>query len=138
MPITVRSKYENNWESKSLEHLEKDKWAEPNTDSHLVKTCHLLRKKPINEFDSEDLRVMIGQNIGLKYLIPLALDILQDDIFAEGAYYEGDLLKSVLTCHKDFWKNENALFADLKELIYKNESLLSEGAPELLEYFCAI
>ena len=37
--------------------------------SGLVKTCHTLRKKPLKDFTVEDLRIMIGQNIGLKYLI---------------------------------------------------------------------
>ncbi len=30
-----------------------------------VITCHKLRKKQLNNFDIEDLRIMIGQNIGL-------------------------------------------------------------------------
>ena len=72
-----KTKFENNWRSKSLESLEKNFWGEiPKDESYLVTTCHTLRKKQLKEFNTEDLRIMIGQNIGLKYLIPLALETL--------------------------------------------------------------
>lgn len=102
-----KTKFENNWLSKSLESLEKDFW-EANSDdtSYLVKTCFQLRKKQLKDFDVEDLRIMIGQNIGLTYLIPLALDKLKENILAEGDYYPGDLLKSVLTSKESYWLNE--------------------------------
>ncbi len=96
----------NRWLSKTLENLEKSYWTESEHDSHLVTTCHKLRKKPLNEFEIEDFRIMIGQNIGLKFLIPLALDILENNILAEGNFYEGDLLLAVLTSEKHFWESQ--------------------------------
>lgn len=51
---------------------------------------------------------MIGQQIGLDYLIPLALEVLRKDLFAEGDLFEGDLLKNVLAIKTEFWdKNKN-------------------------------
>lgn len=47
---------------------------------------------------------MIGQDIGLPFLIPLALDILETNILAEGDYYGGDLLNAVLTSDCNFWR----------------------------------
>lgn len=90
--------------SKTLEQLENDFWGEPSYNSYLVKTCHELRKKPVRDFDVEDLRIMIGQNIGLKYLLPLASETLQKNILAEGNMYEGDLLTNVLKSKKEYWK----------------------------------
>jgi hypothetical protein len=76
--------------------------------SGLVKTCHTLRKKPLKDFTVEDLRIMIGQNIGLKYLIPLAVNELDINILSEGDYYEGDLLSNVLSSDENYWReNEN-------------------------------
>ena len=72
-------KLENNWRQKTLENLEKDYWDNPSYDSHLVKRCHELRKIPLDSFTTEDLRIMIGQQIGLDYLIPLALETLTID-----------------------------------------------------------
>ena len=89
-------KLENNWRQKTLENLEKDFWGKPDFDSHLVTRCYELRKLPLDNFTTEDLRIMIGQEIGLDYLIPLAIEVLTIDLFAEGDFFEGDLLKNVL------------------------------------------
>ena len=50
---------------KSLQELEQDNWGEPPYNSYLVTTIHRLRRKPLAEFATEDLRIMIGQRIGL-------------------------------------------------------------------------
>lgn len=88
--------------SKSLQELDGQDWGEPTFDSHLVTECHRLRRVPLRDFTVEDLRITIGQQIGLDYLIPLALERLEDDPFAEGAYYPCDLLVSVLRAEVRF------------------------------------
>lgn len=50
---------------------------------------------------------MIGQEIGLRWLIPLALAILEADPLAEGDFYPGDLLASVLRAPATFWENDS-------------------------------
>lgn len=110
-------KPENNWRQKTLENLEKDFWGEPSYHSHLVIRCHELRKLPLENFTTEDLRMMIGQQIGLNYLIPLALEVLTVDLFAEGDFFEGDLLKNVLAIDTDFWNNNKSYWAILDNLI---------------------
>jgi len=119
----------------SLENLEKDYWGEPTYDSHLVKTCHLLRKKPIEDFEIEELRIMIGQNIGLKFLIPIALEKLKENILAEGDFYEGDLLKSVLTCKGEFWKDKTELIKELEAIVLDSKEVLKERQSDLLDIF---
>ena len=86
-------KLENNWCYKTIENLEKDKWPQHDFDSFLVRRTQELRKIPLNELTTEDLRIMIGQQIGLDYLVPLALETLTQDIWAEGDFFEGYLLK---------------------------------------------
>lgn len=76
----------------SLQELEGEDWGEPTFPSYLVRTCHALRRKPLREFMVEDLRIMIGQNIGLDYLIPLALEHLQQNPLVAGDFFPGDLL----------------------------------------------
>lgn len=82
---------------KTLDELEGVVWGESNWSSSLVETCHRLRKKPVDEFTVEDLRIMIGQAIGLPYLMPIAVTILESVPLAEGDYYPGDLLTSVVS-----------------------------------------
>ena len=81
---------------KTLDQLEGVVWGEPTYDSHLVTTCHRLRTKPIDEFSVEDLRIMIGQQISLPHLVPLAVAALERDPLAEGDDYPGDLLANVI------------------------------------------
>jgi hypothetical protein len=110
-------KLENNWRQKTLENLEKDFWGKPDYDSYLVTRCHELRKLPLDGFTTEDLRIMIGQQISLDYLIPLALEVLTIDLFAEGDFFEGDLLKNVLAIETAFWNENKNYWATLANLI---------------------
>ncbi len=115
-------KLENNWRQKTLENLEKDIWPalSPDEGSQLIKTCTSLRKKPLQEFTTEDLRIMIGQEIGLHFLMPLAIETLTKELFAEGDLYEGDLLKAVLEIESTFWDDHKTEWEELNELI-KNQ-----------------
>ena len=92
--------------TRTLDELDPPAWGEPDFHSHLVRTCHALRRKPIGEFSVEDLRIMIGQQIGLPWLVPMALEVLEHDPLAEGDYYPGDLLHNVLTVEPAFWSRE--------------------------------
>ena len=93
----------------TLQELEMDNWGEVTFPSYLVQTCHALRSKPLRDFTIEDLRIMIGQNIGLEYLVPLAIVHLQHDPFVAGDFYPGDLLHNVLTVESSFWEQRQDL-----------------------------
>ena len=82
--------------SYTLTELEGEDWGEPPFPSHLVTECHRLRKVPIGDFTVENLRIMIGQNIGLDHLIPMTMQVLRRDPLASGDFFEGDLLQSVI------------------------------------------
>lgn len=89
--------------NKSLQELENCDWGEPSYDSHLVVTCYKLRRVPLKLLSTENLRILIGQNIGLKFLIPLALEHLHRQPLAQGDFYPGDLLVALLHVEANFW-----------------------------------
>lgn len=106
------------WRYQSLEILENHYWGDPvNAPTNLVKRCIELSRVPVDNFSLGDLRVMIGQKFGLKYLIPLAIEKLQDNIFVEAEFYEGDLLESVLEIDTSFWNDNQNYWTQLNELI---------------------
>lgn len=107
---------------KTLDQLEGVVWGEPTYDSYLVTTCHRLRTKPIDEFSVEDLRIMIGQQIGLPHLVPLAVAALERDPLAEGDYYPGDLLANVIGARE--WLQANPVW--LARVIRVTERALGE------------
>jgi hypothetical protein len=55
------------------------------------------------DFSIEDLRIMIGQGIGLGYLLPFALEALERNPLTHGDFYAGDLLAQVLRIDAKFW-----------------------------------
>jgi hypothetical protein len=116
--------------SKSLQELEHEDLGEPNYDSYLVKTCHDLHRKPLIDFTVEDLRLMIGQGIGLTYLVPIALDRLQEQPLAEGDLYPGDLLTTVLKIDDTFWINDQDSFQRIRRIL----SQIKEMLPSLEEF----
>lgn len=107
----------------TLETLEGVVRDAPGDASYLVTTCHALRRKPLGDFSVEDLRIMIGQGLGLPYLLPLALDVLEQDPWAEGDYYPGDLLASVLRVERGFWAQAPQLWARLRALVARLDDI---------------
>jgi hypothetical protein len=110
--------------SKSLQELEQWDWGEPTYNSHLVRTIHRLRRKPLAEFDVEDLRIVIRQGIGLPFLIPLAMERLEEDPLAGGDFFDGDLLQAVLEGGEAFWGNRSDLVQRLRKVIQRAIDLL--------------
>lgn len=110
--------------TKSLQQLEDHDWGEPTFESHLVQTCHRLRRKPLAEFSAEDLRIMIGQEISLPYLVPLALEKLEADPFIEGDFYPGDLLAAVLRIDDSFWTAHPELASRIKAIMDRAKASL--------------
>jgi hypothetical protein len=102
--------------SKSLQDLDGQDWGEPTYPSNLVVECHRLRRVPISELSGGDLRMLIGQQIGLEFLVPRALELLADDPLVEGDYYAGDLLQMLLMVPADFWAAHDAWRAALRSI----------------------
>lgn len=128
----TKMKFENNWRQKTLENLEKDNWGGPPTDDgHLVRRTMELRRIPLDQFTTEDLRIMIGQEFGLFYLLPLAFETLKKDLFAEGDFYPGDLLSMMLKIKHGFWIEHQEYWKQLNELIKSRVEELKEYRPRL-------
>ncbi|MGW1062820.1 contact-dependent growth inhibition system immunity protein [Micromonospora rubida] len=93
----------------TIEQLERDVWPDSGPDdTSLIRRCTELRRKPVAEFTVEDLRIMLGQQIGVSVLLPLAVQVLLRDPLAEGDYYPGDLLRNVLRLPDSEWSSLRA------------------------------
>jgi hypothetical protein len=67
---------------------------------------------------------MIGENVGLTYLLPLAIERLEENPLAEGDYYPGDLLKAVMGVEESAWRFRLDLRAPVETLLRRAEALL--------------
>lgn len=111
-------KYENNWRFKSIESLEKVSYGEPKTaPTSLIETCLQLVKIPVGKLSIEDIRELLVQQIGPFFLVPLALEHLTENIFISGDLYDGDLLHSIVTLDKPFWRENKHLWHEVNNLI---------------------
>ncbi len=114
-------KFEPNWRQKSLENLEKRDWGDAKkAPTDLIRRCLELSKVPIGDFSLGDLRIMIGQQCGLPFLVPIALEKLQDNLFVEADYYEGDLLSALLSIDVAFWLEHQDHWNLLNQLVRDN------------------
>jgi hypothetical protein len=103
--------------SRSIEEIEGTRWGYPPSDAtRLVVTAYRLRREPIGELTVEDLRLLIGQQVGTAVVVPRALEVLGERPLAEGDMFEGDLLCSVLRIKGDFWSARPEL-ADAVEAV---------------------
>ena len=116
----------------TLEELEGENWGEPDeADTGLIQKCHRLRRKAVGTFTAADLRVMIGQQIGNKYLIPLAIEKLDDNPLLDADYYEGDLLIAVLGVAESYWTSHHNNQKQIQWIL--NRALSLENNEEFLK-----
>lgn len=106
--------------NKSIEELENDYWEDSDFDSYVVQTCQKARKKPISKLSDEEIRLLIGQKIGLKYLIPIALSIVKENLFVEITFFEGDLLVQLLRLLYSDWKENKEELESFKIIVNEN------------------
>ena len=93
----------------TLDEFEGTTWGDPPEVATYVKhTCYELRRTPLGQFEAEDLRIMIGQQIGLELLVPMALGALIQQPLIEADMYPGDLLRAVLALPDSFWHSHPA------------------------------
>ena len=91
--------------------------------SFLASECRRLYTQPITKLTTEDLRLLIGQKIGLDHLVPVALGVLEKDPLVGGKLYSGDLLQSVASAPEEFWAANPALNNRLVEVKIEVECL---------------
>jgi hypothetical protein len=96
--------------NQSLQTLEGVDWGEPTYDSSLVIDCHRLRRVALKDFTDDDLARMIVQQIGLPYLVPMALEAMRQRPCSSGElYFGGTLLSAVLSLDANFWSSHPKL-----------------------------
>lgn len=114
---------------RTLEQVEGGPAPDPSAaTSPLGNRVGALRKKQLRDLTVEDLRVLVGQSVGLPFVLPLAMEVLRADPLAEAKFYAGDLLSVVMLREPAAW----TVFPDLAdELTALVSGLLADAPPEL-------
>ena len=133
-------KFQINWRQESIENLERNNWGEvPLDESSIIQRLYRLRKVPLADFSTDDIRFMIIQETGLPFLLTLAIELLRNNLYAEGNYYEGDVLAAILKIKPVNWKGNKELWSDIENLIKDRLNELREFRPRLdIDNFYAV
>jgi len=124
--------------SLTLEELEGTVWPPSKWQSHVAVESHRLRKVPVGQLSVENLRLLIGQKIGLPFLVPVALEFLADDPLVAGNLYRGDLLQNVAGLPQEFWREHpelNDLMVELANEVKVLHAFLSTDILPALKRF---
>ena len=102
----------------SLDDIEGSTWGpRPSDATTLVAAIHALRHKPVGELTAADLRLLIGQRVGLDVVLPRALALLRQSPLVEGDLYPGDLLAAALHLPEAYWREHSALLAEVRVVL---------------------
>ncbi|SIO47774.1 hypothetical protein SAMN04488055_4423 [Chitinophaga niabensis] len=125
--------------NKSIEQLENDYWKDIAFPTGLVERCYRYRRIPIGNLTAEQMRTLISQQLGIKFLMPLVLEMLKKDVLMEADLYEGDLLEVVLKIKAPFWEQNPSIKSQVLHLIEANKQLLVQaGVAKLFNQFLEI
>lgn len=111
----------------SIQELENDYWEDYEFETDLVRRCHEYRKIPIPDLTNEMLRVLIGQEIGLPYLMPVILEKLLINPFMQGELYCCDVLNFVISIDPKYWLHKQEEFKKLEKVMEKLRDDLLEN-----------
>lgn len=107
----------------------KDEIPRENYSSSIQLRSYKLYTTRISDYTTDDVRFMIIQQLGLKYLVPIALNYLKEDLLLETGYYEGDLLHSVLIIPKKFWEKNLILYSEVYKILLASRDVLTKLDP---------
>jgi hypothetical protein len=101
-------------ERRTLQQLDGQDWGDPETaPTGMVARCLRLRRTPLNAISAGDLRLLIGQKIGLNVLIPKAIERVSRNPLVETEYYPGDLLSALLGVDGTYWSDNSVALEQL-------------------------
>lgn len=121
--------------NKSIEELENFRWEDSDFDSYVVRTVQAARKKPLSELSNEEIRVLVSQKVGLKYILPIAVEILKRNPMIEVSLYEGDLLSCVLRLSPSDWNDNPEELSEFRSIVQVNQSASDEEIAHLAKVF---
>ena len=105
-------------DQRTLEELEGVDWGAPESaPTSMVARCLALRRVPLSKLSPGDLRLLLGQQIGLEYLVPKALELIAERPLQEADLYPGDLLCVLLRVDKTFWEHHPTEFQRLLSIL---------------------
>lgn len=82
---------------RTLDEVDGPPWPPPpSPTTGLVTKVHALRRRRLGDLAPADLRTLITQQVGLPYVLPLAVRLLLEEPMLDSYFHPGDLLLAVM------------------------------------------
>ena len=108
-----------------------EKWELSYESVAVSKSAQIYNHLVLDDFTQKELRLMISQNIGNEFLVPLALEALENNLFLKAEHRPGDLLEAVCSVESNFWEGNEKLYKELMSMIKKSETILKNAVSAL-------
>jgi hypothetical protein len=95
----------------------------------LVVRCYALRRTPVGELTTEEMRLLLGQDVGVRCILPRVVEVLEADLMVAGDLFPGDILLAALRARDEHWATRPTLRATMEELLRSAVPPVAERAP---------
>jgi len=100
----------------------------------MVARIHELRRIPVGQLSIDDVRLLIGQRVGVHTLLPIAIGYLSTEPLLAATFYPGDLLRAVLRIPEAYWVQEAGLLERLRSIVDSIDEVPSEIESEVRSF----
>ncbi|WP_295118575.1 contact-dependent growth inhibition system immunity protein [uncultured Chitinophaga sp.] len=107
----------NTYLDNTIETLENKIWEYKKFPTILIETCHNARKKKIKDLSLNELRTLLTQDIGIPYILPSVMEVLEKDLMTDTRFYPGDLLLAAVSMPETTWQGNMETGLRLKGMI---------------------
>ena len=91
--------------TKSIEELSGYYCFAPDFESNVVLRSHALRRKPLADLEPEDVRMGLIQQVGVSYLVPIAIDMVEQDPYVDVKNFPGEVTVALLAIPFEYWRS---------------------------------
>lgn len=103
-------------DSRSLNELMKLEPSLPPYVTPMIERIEAACATPVRDLSVDQIRLLVGQQTGLEFIMPRALYELSKNPLVDASYYQGDLLNACLGVDSEFWMKHEGLWYDLNTI----------------------
>ena len=102
---------------KTLMQLDPDAWDPDALDPEWGVFVQRLANKPLRKFLPTEMYALLQRQLGLPFVVPLAINRLEADPFLQAAQYPGDLLTVLIEVDSRFWNERYDLWDAMMSML---------------------
>ena len=107
--------------NKSLNEIYGWEPMKPEQNTYVLRTAARAMQLPLKDLSPEEIRLLVTQKVGLRYVLPLAIEILKHNPMAKTCHYPGDLLEACKRLLPSDWKENSTELLHFQQIVQAAE-----------------